>query len=256
MKKQFLLSLFIVPVTVFGQFARQLDGRWIFAGSRVILFTAQENNLFVSIVNENERGGFSDFYRSGKLRNKLLLSPVSIDSSGSKCFLSAVVKPSKSVKLLFFVYDAAVDSVLNVAGDVYYDTAKVKRTNSNCDLAVPHCDNYFYKKGDIGKISGLKDMQNITRNELFEAFTRFDELSKTKCNRCYEGFPDGDFNRVLVSMGYNPIQAEVKNGGYTAFDISALSYIKEKFIIDGDQVVDQELYDHYKKILGRLWGRD
>lgn len=246
MKKSiFILSLFFV-LHSYGQIPKSFDGRWCFAGSRILQFAEKKGKLYCRFIEEHDTKNFLQFYL-GKQVADTIGSIVNIDSSKTKLFLTTILQSGEKSKSFFFVYDKSNDSTLYFVGDVYYDTTRIKYTNHNCNCVVPTCGNYFYTKKTLATISKLKDIGNLTREEAFEVFKRFKAVSATRCNRCYEGFPGADFNNILMNMGFNPI-SQKKFGNEIVYNTSVFDYIMDKFVGGESGKRDKELYDYYKSI--------
>jgi hypothetical protein len=220
------------------------DSRFCFTGSRTLVFTAIEKELYVSMIDDSDTSYFGDFLRGKPVSKEAGLHRVDIKESAGKIFLNAVVSSGRYQSIIFAIYDAVNDSTLQIVGDVYYDTSRTNYSNKNCNNDVPACAAYFYRKGDIARMQKLKDLSLISRREVFEVTTDFNDfMNKNRCNRCYEGFPGGDFNHMLVLRGYNPITKKSWNGAYK-YEVSAVDFIRDKF------EKDKELMDHlYKKFM-------
>jgi hypothetical protein len=227
------------------------DSRFCFTGSRTLVFTAIEKELYVSMIDDSDTSYFGDFLRGKPVSKETGLQRVDVTESAGKIFLNAVITQdeNRSRYLFFGIYDQSKDSILRFVGDVYYDTSITNYANPNCNTDVPTCVAYFYKKGDIGRIQKLKSLDLISRREVFDLFKEMASyLNKNRCNRCYEGFPGGDFNRFLILRGYNPITREPWNEAYK-YQISAIDFIRDKFIGWPSEPKDKELNDYYHKKL-------
>ena len=243
----FILCLvFTITITVKAQLAEAFDGRWCSLGNRMLVFSAKSNKLFCSILEEHNTKEFAGFYLSQHVSDSAKYYEVNINSSDTKIFLSTTLLLKGTPATMFFVYDRSVDSTLFFVGDVYYDTTKLKYTNSNCNIDVPACSNYFFKKNDFSYISKLKSLSTISRKEVFEVLRRFKELAATKCNRCYEGFPAVYINRIIIAMGYNPVYQKEFNGELV-YGTSGFDFIINTFIGSADKPKDKELSDYLKE---------
>lgn len=224
----------------------QFDSRFCFTGSRTLVFTAIGEELYASMIDDSDTSYFRDFLDGKPVSKEAGLQRVDVKESAGKIFLNAVLtRDENRYSYIFFgIYDQSKDSLLQFVGDVYYDTSKTNYNNKNCNSDVPACVAYLYRKGDIGRIQKLKDLALISRREVFQLATDFNDfMNKNRCNRCYEGFPGGDFNRMLVLRGYNPITKR-SGGEEYKYEVSAFDFIRDKF------EKDKELIDHlYKKFM-------
>jgi hypothetical protein len=252
MKQVLLVLLVLLASRSNGQVAGIFDGRWCFTGSRNCLFQEKDGRLFYGMIDEHDSTAFSKFYKGEKIDDMTVMQPVTVDSAYGKYFLSVQYTRERRSTLFVFVFDRTDDSTLHFVGDVYYPTTKIAFSNSNCNLSVPACSGYFYKKGDILKIAALKNLETITRQQAFAFFDHFRLLMKIKCNRCYEGFPGGDMNRILVNMGFNPVTRKERDGKML-YETSAFDFIMDKFVGNRSEPKDKELQDYYRKIHKEFW---
>lgn len=247
MKKLLFVLPFILTITARAQVARSFENRWCFIGGSIMLFSAKNDKLYCKLFAPHNPQDFKNFYSSQNVNDSSTYNEVSIDSSKAKLFLTTRFLSVNEQKTLFLVYDKLNDSTLFFVGDVYYDISRMKYTNTNCNIDVPACSNYLYKKNDISFITKNKELKTISRKEVFEVFKRFKVILAKRCNRCYEGFPGADFNRVLIAMGYNPFYQRTFNNELI-YDTSGFDFIMEQFTGRGDKPKDQELSDYCEAI--------
>ena len=240
----FILSL-IFALTVKAQIPETFDGRWCSLGSSTLVFSAKNNKLYCTLVEEHKTKEFASFYLSQQLSDSAKYFEVNVSTANSKIFLGTTIHTRRDSSTMLFVYDRSVDTTLYFVGDVYYDSTRMAYTNSNCNMDVPACSSYFYKKNDYAYLSKLKSLTTISRKEAFEVLRRFMALSATKCNRCYEGFPGAYMNRIIIGMGYNPVYQQ-EFDGELCFKTSGLDFIVDTFIGRTDKPNDKEMADYLK----------
>lgn len=249
----FILSLFAFT-HLSAQKLSHFDGRWCFIGSRIIKFTEKSGRLYLSAIKDHDTLHFRQFYNNETITNPALLFPVTTSKAGGKLLMRVTLKGEIEDWTGTLIYNPSNDSTLYFTGNVYYDTSQVTFTNLNCDTVVPTCANYFYRKNDIDKIKNLRDLNTISREDAFTILRRFEVLTKQLCNRCYEGFPGANINRIAITMGYNPVTRRKWNQGFV-FETSVFDFIVDKFVGRDETPRDKELREFYEKILRDFIGK-
>jgi hypothetical protein len=246
MKKISIVVLFFLSmIHVVAQDIKMLDGKWAFSGSRTTVFTVKNDTLFVSLVDDGDLKNFETFCAGQSITDPALLSATTISRFNGKLQISAMAKRKQSTYLMTFIYDQRDSLHIHYVGDVYYGDKKVPYTNQYCDTLVPYCTNRLYSKSDIVRISKLKPLEIITKPEILELFKRHEAICKTKCNKCFEGFPGADINGILIEMGYNPVYKKPRNDSYT-YSVSASSFIMDKYRDDPEI---KEATNYFKEFL-------
>lgn len=250
MKQVLFFSFFLISTALFSQKPTDLDGRWSYAGSRVLKFVVNNNNLYVTFIKDHDYARFDKFYNNQPVVDSNRLFRLTTKIEKGKLYLYPVEKfDSKDRPINFiFIYDKLEDSTLYISGDVFEDTTRIRYTNENCDLANPTCKTYLYKRKDITKIKKLKSLHDMTREDVLALFKRLETVVPQLCNRCNEGFPIAAINRVVHLMGYNPIITKRWNDE-VVYSPSALSFLMDKFVGRIDDPKDKELKDHYQNII-------
>src|ERR1044071_7483416 len=226
MKKFCLAILFLVlTIHVVAQDIKTLDGKWAFSGSRSTVFTVRNDTLFVSLVDDGDLPNFEAFYSGKPITDPALLSPATVSKFNGKLQIASQVKRRSNTFLMTFIYDEKDSLHIHYVGDVYYGDKKIPNANAYCDTLVPYCTNRLYSRNDMIRIGKLKPLEGITKKEIFEVFKKHEIMCRTKCNKCYEGFPGADFNGIIIEMGYNPIYKKPWNGSYS-YSVSSYDFIR------------------------------
>jgi hypothetical protein len=237
MKKiSFVVVFFLSMIHVIAQDIKTLDGKWAFSGSRTTIFTVKNDTLFVSLIDDNDLKNFEAFYSGKSITDTSQLFPATVSQFNGKLMITSQLKRNTKTSLMTFIYDEKDSLHIQYVGDVYYNDKRVPYTNEHCDINVPYCTNRLYSKSDIVRISKLKSLETITKPEILELFKKHEAICKTKCNKCYEGFPGADMNGILIEMGYNPINKVPWNAGYK-YKVSAFDFIMDKHRSDPE--IDQ-----------------
>lgn len=241
--KNLILLLIIISIgsLSFGQEVASLDGKWAFSGSRTTFFTVKNDSLFLSLINDNTVQEFEQFYSGIPNADSLTLFPCKTTQFDDKLMIVAEITRRNKVSLMSFIYSTKDSSSIIYVGNVFYDDRKVPNANENCNLQVPYCLNRLYSIKELDSIKKLKSVSEISKAEVLLVFKRHSEILKSKCNKCYEGFPGADINGILIDLGYNPIQKVDCNDSY-AYEVSGFDNIMDKFREDEEVVAAYKKY--------------
>lgn len=220
MKKIFLGLLLIITYNfALSQKINDLDRKWAFSGSRTTFFSVRNDSLFLSLINDHSVHDFEQFYSGDPNMDSLTLFPCQTTLFGNKIMVVVEVKQMNKKSIMSFIYSTEDSSVINYIGDVYYGDKKVPNANENCNLQVPYCINKLYSIADIEKIKKLNPISEITKKEVLKVFKMHSEVVKSRCNKCYEGFPGAEINEIIIQLGYNPVIKKGWNDTYV-YDVS------------------------------------
>ncbi|AUC15799.1 hypothetical protein BTO06_11850 [Tenacibaculum sp. SZ-18] len=236
-----LLTIISISPLSFGQEVSSLDGKWAFSGSRTTFFTVKNDSLFVSLINDHTISEFEQFYSGAPKADSLTLFPCQTNQFDDKLMIVAKNTRRNKGALMSFIYSTKDSSSITYIGDVYYGDKKVPNANDNCNLQVPYCTNKLYSIKELDSIKKLKPISEISKAEVLTVFERHSEILKTKCNKCYEGFPGADINGILIDLGYNPIQKIDWNDSY-AYEVSGFDNIMDKYREDEEVVAAYRKY--------------
>lgn len=220
--------MLLSTIRIIAQDIKMLDGKWAFSGSRTTVFTVKGDSLFVSLIDDDDLKNFETFYSGKPITDASQMFPAAVLKFNGKLMLTSQIRRNLRTSSVTFIFDQKDSLHIHYVGDVYYDDKKAPYTNEYCDTNVPYCTNRLYSRSDIVRISKLKSLETITKPEILELFKKHEVICKTKCNKCYEGFPGADFNGILIEMGYNPINKKPRDAGYK-YSVSAFDFIMDRY---------------------------
>lgn len=219
----FVLLFLLVADTFSAQSVSGFDKRWCYSGSRIIYFEVLDSTLYARFISQNDSAHFTAFYNEN-LTDTANRMPMDFERINGKYFIHGWLNRSRKPFFLDAIYDPANDSTLMLTGNVYYNKKRRPYTGPDCDSIVPHCAAYFFKKDALAKMKKLKSFDKIPLAEAVQLMRDVQPAMAQRCNRCYEGFFDSDFNLVIMRAGYNPISTRQVNGK-TAYRLSGFSHL-------------------------------
>lgn len=233
----FVLFLMFIAHILEAQNIGILNGKWAFSGSRLTLFHVKNDSLFFTEINDHIVKDFEPFYSGSPDFSSLTLFPCKVFQFNEQLMITTEVSKKR---LFTFIYSLKDTTIIHFVGDVYYNDKRSPNPNENCDLNVPYCTIKLYSINEIITIRNLKAISEISKKEVMKVFKQHSKLCKTKCNKCYEGFPGAEVNQIIIEMGYNPICKIPRNDSYT-YQTSGFDNIMDIY------KSDKEIYSFYKK---------
>ncbi|HTF28551.1 MAG TPA: hypothetical protein VK625_06885 [Flavitalea sp.] len=229
MAKCFLILSFLYIQAGVAQTINQFDGKWAFSGLRTTVFKVANEKLYVGMLEYTDTANFSRFIQGMPL-DSMIFREATVSQKTDTIVIS-VKFPSidHDLKLHFVPNDS---NNIWYRGDVFFDSAKVIVTNTNCSLNGPGCINRLYDEGDLTAVMRLKTSEAFTRDDAFEFLLRLNQKLKSRCNRCYAGFTDAYMNEVLIEMGFNPIVKRTATNSLWYNTSGFTFYLKTKFSND------------------------
>ena len=223
------LIAFIFYIHTAAAQIEQFDGKWVFTGLRTTVFKVENENLFVAMLEYADTSNFNRFVQGLPLDSSIYRKANYTRRNDTITIEVEFPSIDHHLKLLYVASDS--NNIL-YTGDVFFDSARVIVTNSNCSLSNPVCINRLYSEKDLKAMMQLKTNDAFTRDDAFEFLLRLNQKLKSRCNRCYAGFTDAYMNEVLFDMGFNPIvkKSAARSVWYNTSGFTF--YLKSKFSDD------------------------